>query len=59
MNRKEKEMCQIAFINLDNLLQKDKNAILTAEELMSWFESFTGWKRFNSKKLQFDEVKNG
>ena len=40
MNSKEKEMCQIAFMNLDKLLQKDKNAIVTAEELMSWFRKF-------------------
>ena len=34
-------------MNLDDLLQKDKNAVIPVEELMDWFESFTGWRRFN------------
>jgi len=47
MNRKEKEMFQVAFMNLDSLLQKDKNAVIPVEEMVEWMESFTGWRRFN------------
>ena len=47
VNRIEKEKFQVAFMNLDSLLQKDKNAVITAEEVMDWLESFTGWRRFN------------
>jgi len=47
MNRKEKEKFQVAFMNLDSLLQKDKNAVIPVEEMVEWMESFTGWRRFN------------
>jgi len=49
MNRREREMAKVAFMNLDDLLQKDKNALVTAEELMDWLERFTGWRRFNDQ----------
>ena len=51
MNRTEKEKFQVAFMQLDSLLQKDKNAIIPVEEIMDWLESFTGWRRFNETSL--------
>ena len=48
MNRTEKEKFQVAFMNLESLLQKDKNAVIPAEEIMDWLENFTGWKHYET-----------